>query len=128
MRARLPCGCPRKGRPQGRNSSNQHTTSDEQPGLLGRRQDDAQQRKQARREQDQGNSPQQHSVTLGNQWPPKTADLGRYTGAFKRKNRCAHTAYYGGKGDETRGILCHLDYLAGILLEKTDHDNDLLAK
>jgi len=31
---------------------------------------------------------------------------------------------------ETRleGILCHLDYLAGMLLEKTDYDNDLLAK
>jgi hypothetical protein len=26
------------------------------------------------------------------------------------------------------GILCHLDYLADMLLEKTDHDNDLLAK
>ncbi len=26
------------------------------------------------------------------------------------------------------GILCHLDYLAGMLLEKTDHDNDLLTK
>ena len=31
---------------------------------------------------------------------------------------------------ETRleSILCHLDYLAGMLLEKTTHDNDLLAK
>ena len=31
---------------------------------------------------------------------------------------------------ETRleGILCHLDYLAGMLQEKTDQDNDLLTK
>ena len=33
----------------------------------------------------------------------------------------------GGKGDETGGILCHLDYLAGMLLEKTAHDKILLA-
>ena len=35
----------------------------------------------------------------------------------------------GGKGDETKsGILCHLDYLAGMLLEKTEHNNDLRTK
>jgi hypothetical protein len=32
----------------------------------------------------------------------------------------------GGKGDETGGILCQLDDLADMLLEKPDHDNDLL--